>query len=264
MIRVTVTQLESFRRVLDTEYGSEEELVASVRGEPYKPSWQMEAGTAWHDLLATPRAEMCDRKRSAGNYYVCESAAASAAESARRSVGGETVGHFRCPECLCWHVGKPGTLFRNGYVFADRDVTAARLHVGPGLHEVKALRVWQIGPHAVNVVAQADHVNGLALQEHKTKFSPPDPKDYEPSLQWRFYLAVHGAAVLRYNLWHFKEPDDGFLELRGAVSFRLWPYAGLESDCRAWLTRFVEWAESKRLLGHLDRESRCPAFEEAA
>ena len=52
MIRVSVTQLESFRRVIQTQYGDEAELIASIEGQPFTPSWQMRAGSAWHALLA--------------------------------------------------------------------------------------------------------------------------------------------------------------------------------------------------------------------
>lgn len=263
MIRVRVSLLEAFRRCVETEYGDEASVIRTVTGNPDPPNWRMRAGTAFHALLARPRAEMCAKKRERGNYYLLQSAAeAEAARLTGRS--GETIGAFRCMECGCWHVGKQLFVHAGGYHFDDHAVDEARRHVGPGLCEVKALRTWQVGPHAVNVVAQADHVRGLALIEHKTKFSPPDPKDYEASLQWRFYLQVHGAAVLRYCLWHFADPKDGYCELRDVVSFRVWPYAGLEADCRAWLTRFVEWAESRQLLGYLDRESMAPAFEEAA
>ena len=82
-----------------------------------------------------------------------------------------------------------------------------------------------------------------------------DARDYEASLQWRFYLLIHEGACFRYNLFDFANPKEGCCELRDIVSVRFWPYAGLESECRAWLKRFIEWAGDRRLLGLLDRRA---------
>lgn len=47
MLRISVTTLEQFRRLFHTDYANETELIASVRREPFAPSWQMIAGSAW-------------------------------------------------------------------------------------------------------------------------------------------------------------------------------------------------------------------------
>ncbi len=216
MIRVSTTTLESFRRLVSTEWGNEEELAASVRREPFKASWQMEAGTAWDLVLGDP-----------DKYLKTE------------HVAGE-VEPRRWHEC-------------NGHTFGAYHVACATAHIGPGVQQVKATRIFDIGV-PVNVVAKADHCYGLMIQDNKAKFSTPDQRTYESSLQWRFYLAIHEASCFRYNLFDFKDPKNGYCELRDILSFRFWPYRGLHDDCRSWVRRFYEWAKSKNLLSFLERE----------
>lgn len=55
MLRVRVSTLESFRKLCDEEFGgmSEPELVEYIKaGQTGPGSWQMDAGTEWHRLLA--------------------------------------------------------------------------------------------------------------------------------------------------------------------------------------------------------------------
>lgn len=206
MIRVSTTHLETFRRIEETEWGDESELIAQIMGKPFTPSWQMLAGSQWDAALS----------------------------------------------------GEPAA---NRYTFATEDILKARAHIGPGLWQVKDAKLATVCGQPVTVVAQVDHILGLTIQENKAKFSPADPKDYEPSLQWRFYLWVHGAAKCRYNLFSFADPDDdGLCRLREITSFSFFPYDALESECMEWLTRFVDWAWTRRLLPHLERESSTPEY----
>jgi len=52
VIRLSATTLEAYRRVVETEYASESELIASIRGERIPETWQMAAGSAWDNLLS--------------------------------------------------------------------------------------------------------------------------------------------------------------------------------------------------------------------
>src|ERR1035438_2762991 len=98
---------------------------------------------------------------------------------------------FPCEICGLWHIGKPTGnewLIRDGdYAFADYDVERGRQAMGPGVREVKATKVFDVGGRPVEVVAKADHCHGLIVTDAKTKFGQVDSKDYEASLQWRFY-----------------------------------------------------------------------------
>lgn len=165
-----------------------------------------------------------------------------------------------------WDEAKVTPMMASGaYRFNVDHVREALKHVGPGLCQVKAMRVWETVRERVTVVAQVDHVRGMMLTENKAKLSPSDAKDYEPSLQWRYYLAVHGAACVRYNLFAFADPDkDNYCALKDITSFRFWPYTDLESDCVKWLDLFLDWADERGLLFFLDREGSTVGIEGAA
>lgn len=213
MIRVWVTLLESFRRVLETEWGRESEVIDAIRGAPRATSWQMEAGTAWHKALEAD------------------------------------------PIIADPHWTNPDELIESGaFSFLAGDVHAAQEAIGPGLWEVPGTRVFDVGGLPVEVSGRLDHVRGLVIQDQKAKFSSADARDYEDSLQWRLYLLIHGGACFRYNLWSFRDPKDGLCELRDVLSFRFWPYAGMEGDCLQLMERFVDWARSRNLLGFLERK----------
>ena len=213
MLRISTTTLEQFRRMMQTEWVPEEELIASIKGKPWTPSWQMNVGTAWHKVLEMPEATL--------NFPGKDQS---------------------------WHEW-------GGYKFLPSAVEEARAVIGPGIREVKATRTWNLWGNDVTVVAQADHVEGIGLTDIKTKFSAPDPKDYDASLQWRFYLMVHGGLWFRYVFCHMKDPDDdGFCVLKDIQTVKYWPYAELEADCVHWLSEFITWAFSKDLMKFLDRE----------
>lgn len=216
MIRVRVSTLESFRRVVDTEYGDEAELIESVkRGQEGGPTnWKMEAGTAFHALLADP--------------MVAEG----------------------CP-------GRDELIEEGQFSFLTWDVAEAQQHVGHGLYEIQARKAFLVNGKSrpIEVRGAADWLRGLVIQGHKCKFSAPDARDYEASLQWRFYLLLHEARVFRYNLFSFKDPKEGFCEMTGITSFKFWAYPNLETECREWLSRFVEWAEARHLVPYLERQA---------
>lgn len=215
MIRVRVSTLEAFRRVVATEYGREDELVAAIKaGQEGGPAnVHMRAGTAWHALLAMPKEELAERYDATQGVHVQD-------------------------------------------VFAFDGVDGARRHVGPGVCEVTTRQVYDAFGVPVEVKGTTDHMRGLDLQDHKAKFSALDAKDYEPSLQWRFYLSLFGARSFRYNLFAFKEPADWLVsnlcELREILSFTFWPYPGMDDELRSWLHRFVSWARDRDLMGYLE------------
>lgn len=213
MIRISTTTLETYRRLIQTEYQTEEELVAQIKGKPWEPSWQANVGKAFHKVLELPEATISFPSHDQS-----------------------------------WHEW-------GGYKFLPSAVAEAQAVIGPGLREVKATRTWHLWGNDVTVVGQADHLEGLGLSDVKCKFSSPDSKDYDSSLQWRFYLMIFGGLSFRYVFCHFKEPtDDGFCQLKDVTSVKYFPYAELEADCVHWLSEFLVFCFTRQLLPFLDRE----------
>lgn len=229
MIRVRSSTLELFRKVALTDWESEADLVDRLhRGQwaddATPPEWYIDAGTAWHKAMSLEPAEELEELRRPGQlgYY-----------------GGNR---------LFW--------------FDQDDFCRAVAHVGPGVRELTArLDVCDFAGHVVQMEATADVVCGLDMQDHKTKFSPADPEDYEESLQWRAYLLLHEGVRFTYNLFEMKDPDQGehgFVRLKDVYSFSLYPYRGMRSDVMGWLDRFLEWSARRGLVRALanDRSRR--------
>ena len=251
MKRVRVTTLESYRVLLQEEYGSEAELVESIRrGQEGPPvNWKMACGTAWHEVLAQTRTEMCQRKTARDNFYL----SLDAALDAKDEMGIETIAPFGCPVCGHWHLGTPCLLLSGDYRFYDTDVATAQRHVGPGVCEVPGSLLVDVAGYQVLLTGTCDRFHGLTIRDAKTKFSPPDARDYEHSLQWRAYLWIFGAQKFLYDLFAMTEPDSTGLSCLGnIVTFGYWRYPGMEQDVTGWLSSFIRWADSKGLTPFLE------------
>lgn len=211
MLRTRVSTLEQFRRCVQTEYGSEDELALAIRGQPVAPSWAMNRGTELHRLLAS-------EDHNVVRYGVQRD-------------------------------DQPSQ-----YRFHGHEILQLRQYIGEGLWEVEQRRIFDAGDDLCEVKGTADWLWGNIVQDQKCKTSVPDPRDYEDSLQWRFYLLIHGADVFRYNLFYFDKPDDNhWSRLNDVCSVSFWRYPGLERDCKDWLARFLDWCESNGLLSFLER-----------
>lgn len=220
MLTVRSSTIEAFRRT--TLYEGEGELIESIRRgqtDGGEENEKMRAGTAWHRAL---RGETADHTLDLGKDFNIED----------RHL--EQFGDFQ---------------------FRSIDIDQAIAYTGLGLCEVPARKVFSVGGREVALYGTCDHVRGLVIADHKTRFSAPDPRDYEHSLQWRNYLLLHNAAVFIFHLWHMSEPDkNGLCILKDEESFKFWPYPGMRDDVCYWLHRFLLWCDGRRLTHYLERK----------
>lgn len=224
MIKLRVSSLEAYRRIQQTRYGDEEELVESIQRGQWEEtvgSWQAEAGTAWHTAISDVNLDLHD-------WIACT-------DREREELVDDR-----------WLAVKVGN-----FAFSANAIRLARQKLGTGIQEFTGRKAFAVGRHEVQVQGKCDLLAGHFLRDVKAKFSSPDSAHYEKSLQWRFYLAIFGGEKFTFDLFHFREPKAGFCFLKEHVSFSFWRYPGLEDDCRGWIVRFLEWAESRRLMGHL-------------
>lgn len=214
MFTVRRSYLEEYRRVVDTEWGDEDNLVRTIMGNPDPVSWQANAGSAWDELLTF----VAERSLATGSVPV-----------GRTAPNGEV------------------------YLFEPGAVRDALAEIGPGVWKVQGSKVYHTPGGLVRVTGETDHQCGEVVTDVKAKWSAIDPEEYEPSLQWRFYLSIHEARVFRYCCYLFAEPDDvGLCRLKSTASFRFWRYADLERDCAEWAHRFLCWAKGKGIEGYLN------------
>lgn len=227
MLRLRVSTLDSFMRVLTTDYAQESELIDRMKRGQWTDSdkgWMPRAGSAFHKCCEDP---------------------------------------IGTSEIAFDEQGKPFKRHRSGdYFFAPDAVEGVRRLQGPGIRELKAVKVMA----GVEIEGTTDHIRGLYLRDIKTKFTTIDARSYEDSLQWRFYLWLHDCEAFTYDLCAFKEPQGvermygdntdvsyegdptGFCELREVASVRFWRYPGMEAELTGWVRRFREWASDRGLL----------------
>lgn len=224
MIYVRASTLEAYRRVIETDWKPEAELVESIeQGQvDSEGGWESCCGTAFHSILAHPDDHLIAGKP------------------------GFTTSEEDVPldeyRSASWHWYGPTV----------RDILA---EIGPGRVEVRSGTTIDTRWGKVTVSGQADRVSGLCVRDAKCTWSTPDPELYEPSLQWRWYLLIHERRWFTYDVFHFKEPkESGLVELKEFYSFRQWAYEGMERDCHDWLTRFLAWACAKGLMDDLERK----------
>lgn len=217
MIRVSTTQLDSFRLVCETDWKPENELIAQIKREPFTPTWQMQGGTAFHSAVEGASAD--DGFIADGKSY--------------RTWGGFTFEDMT--------VGGARALIGPG----QWEVKATKVYdVGRLVNLVAQV------DHIHGLVIQDNKTKWASSK-------PWDVESYADSLQWRAYLDILGASVFRYNLFEFKDPDGGgYCELRNVSSIRFWPYHGMREDVLVWLRRFVEWCEHKGLISYLEQRQK--------
>jgi hypothetical protein len=139
--------------------------------------------------------------------------------------------------------------------FARQDVVRGRAMIPDGaVPEVKLVWPVVIDGRPVDVVAKVDAIHGAHVWENKTKLAGFSIGDYEPSLQWRFYLWAFGAVCCTYNVFSFHLDKQGVATFKDAQAFRFFPYPELKADCLRWLRDFVRWAGEKGLTRYLQRE----------
>lgn len=209
MLHCRVSHLEAFRRAVETEFGSEQELADTLAGNPPPPNERMERGTALH-----------------------------------RCVEGDEDVHYSTEQ--------GGQVQSGAFLFWTDDVNAIKGILGKGRHEVTGYSVYETAFGPLEVEGTADHLSGLVVSDLKTKFTPVDPDDYQDSLQWRFYLSIHGCDVFRYVCAEMTEPDEsGLMRLKGIETWRLWRPVTLGSEVTGWCERFAAWCQAKGLTKYM-------------
>ena len=141
----------------------------------------------------------------------------------------------------------------DGIFFPD-DVVAPCLAVSPpgGVHEAKAVKVYDLRTGPVTVVAKADKLLGLRITERKTKWSGFNFDNYADAYQWRFYCDIFRPASVTYDVFCLDEQRDGFV-LKSIESFTLYPYPAVHQDCVELLTQFVDYVNMRGLGSYLER-----------
>lgn len=109
------------------------------------------------------------------------------------------------------------------------------------------------------VTGCADLIDGIEPHDIKTKYSTPSDSEYIESCQWKYYLDIFEADVFHFDLFVFRRynPEKRGHDVRGLELTRHTPpitcyrYHDMESDNLALVNDFMDFAESRNLVGYL-------------
>lgn len=128
----------------------------------------------------------------------------------------------------------------------------------PGMvHECRAKMWWRnVAGYNVYMAMKIDGLFGIDPHEQKTtqsKYKPTTAK-FQPSMQWRCYLAaLPEADRIIYNVFHLKRPKRGpaYCNYYQYIFHR---YPGLIEDCRRYLEGLLRFCETHGLIEDLRPE----------
>ena len=117
-------------------------------------------------------------------------------------------------------------------------------------HELREYKAFNVNGEDVYITGCADIINGLHINDIKTKYSYICDDDYRDSFQWRMYLQLFEADVFTFDLFLFDgyKKDKNGLDVRGIPIVKHDPiecirYDKMETDNIQLIAEFLEWAK---------------------
>lgn len=239
MLRISTTTIERFRSYIDEDkfFGNilvtEEKLLDSIKGD-FTGTPKTEMGTAFHECLEKPN-ECYDRYLKQG--------------------GIENIGFMSS----------------KGFVFDYKEIKYVFDLIDYDFpFEVKKTKIYEIDGEQIEVVGQVDQWQGNIVNEHKTCWGEIyfkkdedgntekttgesfDWEKYYKSCQWKFYLEIFDAQIVRYKVFELAidKTDGDQIKLIDKHPFDLFPYDGMHDDIIELLTQFVNYIHFRKLEGY--------------
>lgn len=134
--------------------------------------------------------------------------------------------------------GEFDVLEADGFEFRFAEGLAVEL---PAVRELKATRDYVIDGIVVTLVGKVDCVDGLRIDDHKFT-GQYDAERFLASYQWRVYLEVFGADVMRWNVFEGSEREPRSYMIRALHRLECYRYPGIGADLEGQLRGFVAFA----------------------
>lgn len=216
-LRVSTTTIDTFNKLLTTDYVKEEDLINNIKGD-FVESKKMLLGSAFHAILEKPH-EAFDR--------YC------------KEYGG--TGGFLSPDGIVF----PFDVITTAYEYVDYQYP---------FFEVKQTKAYQVLGHNVTVVAKVDQLKGNFVIEHKSTWSGFDYSKYSQSVQKDFYLDIFEADRVIYKVFEMYDGAGGIL-LKNVHPFYFDRDIGLHSRIERALNDFIIFLENRELLQYLEKSN---------
>lgn len=210
---IRVTQIEKFNRYMReaSAYDTEQSVIDGISG-TFKGNEYTYVGTAFHKLVE-------------GDYTNIE-----------KIEGGRSI-----------------TIDEGYAVLMDVDQCRVARDYADSMplafHELREYKVFNVNGEEICITGCADIINGLRINDIKTKYSYINEQDYLDSLQWRMYLQLFDADIFTFDLFLFDgyKKDKNGLDVRGLPIIRHDPiecmrYKEMEADNARLIGEFLQWA----------------------
>jgi len=149
---------------------------------------------------------------------------------------------------------KVGTLERDGNIFVTKNgfefpldvINECYKHINPNFpFENKTTKIYDVLGEDIEVVTQVDQLEGLIVNEHKTCWGQFQFDNYNLSCQWKYYLEIFEAELVRYKV--FMLSDTNPIKLREIKEFEMHNYYNLKQDNEMLLEGFVDFIHTNQL-----------------
>lgn len=123
--------------------------------------------------------------------------------------------------------------------------------------EVKGIKEYELFTgEKIQVVGKADQLVANTVVEFKTNWgSMPESlfDKYSNSPQWKIYCDIFEADTALYNIFKFKDPIEGDIELLEIEQFHYSRYADMKQDIVEVLTNYVEFIHANNLESYVTK-----------
>lgn len=213
-LRISATQLETWRKFRALEYYTEERLCKDLFGE-YQQTVQTEIGTAFHAVMEDIKSE-----------------------------AGLRVGYVEYPADNYQGI----VIDKNSWLFDFVSALQITEHIPThGLREKNAIKWVLLEDYEIQLVAQPDVIYGLMAIDYKTRWKEfAEPDDilvyYIDSIQWKTYLYVYALTQFKYVFINLeKTQQHDIISIKNITPVTLYAYPSMYNEVLEYLRDFANW-----------------------
>lgn len=121
-------------------------------------------------------------------------------------------------------------------------------------HEIAARKEYNTRFGLIQLSGRYDGIEGLIVDDIKTKFKSVSVQEYVDSCQWKFYLSMLGLNVFRYDIFEIqgfegfaKSPHviDPSIKIIAHEPIECIRYDGMEDEIKILLNLFFEYIDNR-------------------
>lgn len=208
--------------------------------------------------------------------YLREESSFDSEESLIESIKGLFAGNDKTKFGHAYHSIIEGNFTIEGDLIVAGDFKFNKAQAAPALkyrdehplmiHEMNVSKVFHTGFGPIQVVGRIDGIEGMIVNDSKTKFRAPSVEEYLDSSQWRYYLDMLELNEFYFNLFEVKGFDQlpqyppfqfSDIEIVAHEPIHCLRYQHMHEELTSHLNLFLEYIHNRNLTNYLK-----PAIEE--